>query len=150
MQAAIAGRLGFVALALLAGCATAPSTPAAAPAVLTPEMLARLGAHHVHDIDALLGKPQQAKDGTSYVWVVTETVKTYVPNTTPSNYGFIGAPVPDATDHATGADIEHDAACKLRVSTDATELVRDIDFNGQRKVCDDTARRLAGWIMSGG
>ncbi len=153
MHAGIAGRLGWIVMTLLAGCAAAPSAPPAPqtpPPALTTEVLAKLGAHHVHDLDALLGQPQKAKDGISYVWTATETVKTYVPNTTPSNYGFIGAPSPDSTDHATGADIEHDAACKLRVSTDASELVRNIDFNGPRKVCDDTARRLAQWITAAG
>ena len=142
-------------MTLLAGCAAAPSAPPAPapqtpPSALTTEVLAKLGAHHVHDIDAVLGKPQVAKDGTNYVWTATEVSKTYVPNTTPSNSGFIGAPSPDSTDHAPGQDMEHNVVCKLRVSTDTTELVRNIDFNGPRKVCDDTAQRLADWIRSAG
>ncbi len=153
MYAGIAGRLGWIVMALLAGCASAPSAPPAPeapPSALTTEVLAKLGAHHVHDIDALLGKPERSKDGASYVWTVTETTLSYVPNSASATSGFIGKPAPDAGDQSTGGNVEHDVSCKLRVFTDATELVRNLDFRGPRKVCDHASQQLANWIKSGG
>ena len=154
MQAGIMGRLGWIVMALLAGCAAAPrAAPEAPPAAMTTEVLAKLGAHHAHDLDALLGKPHEARkasDGMNYVWLATETVSSYVPNSASATSGFIGAPAPDATDQSTGGNIEHDITCKLRVTTDATELVRSVDFNGPHKVCDSAARHLADWLKSGG
>ena len=154
MQAGIAGRLGWIVTALLAGCAAAPpAAPEAPPAAMTTEVLAKLGTHHAHDLDALLGKPHEARkvnDGMNYVWLATMTVSSYVPNSASATSGFIGAPAPDATDQSTGGNIEHDVTCKLRVTTDATELIRSLDFNGPHKVCDNAARHLADWIKSGG
>ncbi len=100
MHARIASRLGWIVMALLAGCASAPSAPPAPeapPAALTTEVLAKLGAHHVHDLDAALGKPEKSKDGLNYVWTVTESTKTYVLNSASATSGFIGKPSPDAT-----------------------------------------------------
>ena len=62
MQAGIAGRLGWIVTALLAGCAAAPpAAPEPPPAAMTTEVLAKLGTHHAHDLDALLGKPHEAR-----------------------------------------------------------------------------------------
>ena len=120
---------------------------------MTTEVLAKLATHHAHDLDALLGKPHEAKkttDGMNYVWLATETVSTYVPNSASATSGFIGKPAPDASDQSTGGNLEHDVSCKLRVTTDATELIRSLDFNGPHKVCDNAARHLADWIKSVG
>jgi hypothetical protein len=154
MHAGNAGRLGWIVMTLLAGCAAAPpAAPAAPPAAMTTEVLAKLATHHAHDLDAFLGKPHEARkagDGMNYVWLATETVSSYVPNSASATSGFIGKPAPDATDQSTGGNVEHDVTCKLRVTTDATELIRSLDFNGPHKVCDNAARHLADWIRSGG
>ena len=137
-------------MALLAGCAAAPpAPPEAPPAAMTPEMLARLGAHHAHDLDALLGKPDKAKNG-SYVWQVTETTKIYVPNSASATSGFIGKPAPDASDQTPGGNVERDITCKLRVGADASDLIRSVDFNGPHKVCDSAGRQLADWLKAVG
>ncbi len=141
-------------MALLAGCAAAPpAAPEPPPAAMTTEVLTRLAAHHAQDLDAALGKPQEArpaKDGTNYVWAVTQTISSYVPNSASATSGFIGAPAPDATDQSTGGNISHDVVCKVRVGADAAGVVRSIDFNGPHKVCDGAARHLADWIKAGG
>ena len=138
-------------MALLAGCAAAPpAPPEAPPAAMTAEVLAKLGTHHVHDLDALLGKPEKAKDGADYVWRVTETTKSYVPNSASATSGFIGKPAPDASDQTPGGTVEHDITCRLRVSVDAAERIRSLDFNGPHKVCDNAGRQLANWIRSAG
>ena len=151
MRAANASYPGWIVMALLAGCASAPPVKEAPPAAMTPEVLAKLGAHHAHDLDALLGKPQetrQATEGKNYLWLVTETISSYVPNSASATSGFIGKPAPDAGDQSTGGNVEHDITCKLRVSTDAADLIRSLDFNGPHKVCDNAGRQLANWLNS--
>ena len=159
MRAGTASYPGLIVMALLAGCASpGPSTPPAPeppPSAMTPEVLSKLAAHHARDLDALLGKPQEARQasdgkGKNYVWLVTETISSYVPNSASATSGFIGKPAPDAGDQSTGGNVEHDITCKLRVSTDATELIRSLDFNGPHKVCDTAGKQLADWIKSAG
>jgi hypothetical protein len=150
------GLAGLVFLAL-AGCAGNPSAggpPAVgdAPAAMTPDVLAKVATHHVQDVYGLLGQPQAIQkiaDGANYTWAVTETTVIYVPNSTAKSSGFIGLP-PPGTDTSPGGKMTHEVTCRLRITSDAAERIRNVDFHGPRNACEPASRQFAQWVNAAG
>jgi hypothetical protein len=143
---------GLVVLAL-AGCAAGAPPPQAAPDALTPEVLARLGTHHVQDLRDVLGPPEGSEKtahGTRYTWQAAVRESTFVPTAAPVA-GFIGKP-PDGMDGTAGGggNVDRDLRCRVRIDAGSTDLIEHLDFNGPRGACGPVTKRLAAWAAAAG
>lgn len=138
----------------LAGCAGGAAPPRdEAPDALTPEVLAKIGAHHVQDLYAVIGAPaasEKTAQGTRYTWHAIARETTFVPGAAPVA-GFIGSP-PTGMDSTAGAggQVDRDLVCRVRVDAGSTGRVEHLDFNGPRSACRPVTQRLASWIRAVG
>ncbi|MGN6525662.1 MAG: hypothetical protein ACTHL8_04685 [Burkholderiaceae bacterium] len=138
----------------LAGCAGTAAPPRdEAPDALTPDVLAKIGAHHVPDLYPVIGTPaasEKTAQGTRYTWHADVHETTFVPTAAPVA-GFIGQPPTGAEGTGGGGgEVGHEVTCRVRIDAGSTDLIEHLDFNGPRRACGPVTQRLAAWIRAVG